>query len=96
MAVYVDDAREPLGPMLICHLVADTPAELRSMAKRLDISTHWIRHQGSGHEHLDLCLSKRRQAILCGAIEVTGSAVGAAAARVQTSAQRGLFAAPEK
>lgn len=71
MSVYVDPAVHRFGRMVMCHLMADTPEELRAMADRIGIDQRWIQHPGEWHEHFDVCKSKRALAVAAGAIEVT-------------------------
>lgn len=66
MAVYVDDMRNPLGRMLMCHMLADTPAELHAMADQIGVARR--HHQG---DHYDICQAKRALAVRYGAREVT-------------------------
>ena len=60
--LYVDHARIPYGRMLMSHLMADTPEELREMAGKLKME-RWIQHPGTPKEHLDVSESKREEAI---------------------------------
>ena len=71
MTVHVDHARIPFRNMLMSHLMADTPEELRDMAARLGLSAY-IQHPGTPKEHLDVSESKRREALRLGAREMTG------------------------
>ena len=71
MTVYVDEARLPLGRMLMCHMIADTHEELLRMARRIGVATRWLQHEGTAKEHLDVCQAKRAAAVRAGAIEVT-------------------------
>jgi hypothetical protein len=71
MAVYVDNANERFAGMVMCHLVADTPEELRAMAERIGLARKWIQHPGTAHEHFDVCQAKRRLAVAFGAVEIT-------------------------
>lgn len=41
MTVFVDDMRAKFGPCLMCHMIADTDAELHAMAFR----SAWRGHQ---------------------------------------------------
>lgn len=66
MSVYVDNARHRYGRMLMCHMLADTDDELRTMAGRIGV--HERHHQG---DHFDICLAKRAKAVAAGAIEIT-------------------------
>ena len=66
MSVYVDNFRAPYGRMIICHMLADTEAELHAMADAIGVARRWF--QG---DHYDICLAKRAKAIALGAVEVT-------------------------
>lgn len=71
MSVYVDDMRAPYKGMLMCHMIADTSAELVAMADRIGVKRKWIQHPGTPKEHFDICLAKRAQAVAAGARELT-------------------------
>lgn len=71
MSVYVDDMRAPFGRMKMCHMVADSSAELLAMADRIGVARKWLQHAGTRYEHFDICLSKRAAAVAAGAIETT-------------------------
>jgi len=64
--VYVDDMKAPYGRMMMCHMGADTEAELHDMAMLIGVRRKW--HRG---DHYDICMSKRLRAIWNGAKEVT-------------------------
>lgn len=64
--IYVDDMRARLGRLVMCHMVADTAAELHAMAAAIGVRRRW--YQG---DHYDICLAKRRMAIASGARAVT-------------------------
>ena len=66
MAVYVDNMRAKFGRLIMCHMIADTEAELHAMADRIGVARRW--HQG---DHYDIALSKRALAINAGAVEIT-------------------------
>ena len=68
MAVYVDNARNPYGRMLMCHMVADRIEELFGMADRIGIAHRHF--QPGSFPHFDLSLTYRGRAIRNGAIEV--------------------------
>ena len=70
MTVYVDNMEAPLGRMVMCHMVADTPEELLSMAKRLGLRPEWFQDK-PGHPHYDISKGKRRLAVKYGAVPVT-------------------------
>ncbi len=71
MGVYVD---APIYPfigrngrrMMMCHMVADTLAELHDMAEKLGVRAHFQSH--TRYPHYDICKSKRNQALSLGAM----------------------------
>lgn len=67
--VYVDDARNPLGRMLMCHMVADTLDELHGMAEAIGMKREWF--QPKSWPHYDVSLSRRQMAVSRGAVETT-------------------------
>ncbi|AZO04553.1 DUF4031 domain-containing protein [Mesorhizobium sp. M2A.F.Ca.ET.043.02.1.1] len=77
MSVYVDNMRAPFGKMVMCHMWADTRAELFAMADRIGVQRKWFqRPAGTGlpgmdasWEHFDIAQSKRALAVAAGAIE---------------------------
>lgn len=71
MPVYVDDMRAAFGRMIMCHMIADTTAELLSMADRIGISRKWIQHPNTREEHFDIALNKRGLAVNNGAVQIT-------------------------
>jgi len=68
MPVYVDNARNAVGRMMICHLMADTAAELHSMAEKIGLARRWF--QNRRVPHYDICLQRRALAVKAGAIEI--------------------------
>jgi hypothetical protein len=71
MPVYVDDMQAPFGRMVMCHMAADSTAELLAMADTIGVARKWIQYPGTDKEHFDICLSKRAKAVKAGAIEVS-------------------------
>lgn len=71
MSVYVDNAKNKYGRMLMCHMIADTTNELLDMAEIINVSVKWIQNPGEQREHFDICHSKRRLAVEHGAIELS-------------------------
>jgi hypothetical protein len=78
MTVYVDDMRAPFGNMVMCHMWADTDAELLAMADRICVARKWIqghqtlsfgKHRNASWVHFDIALSKRALAVRFGAVE---------------------------
>lgn len=68
MGVYVDSMRAGYGRMKMCHMLADSVAELMEMADRIGVDRKWF--QATSHPHFDVCLAKRKLAVAAGAIEV--------------------------
>jgi len=68
MPVYVDNAKNPYGRMLMCHMVADTIGELLEMADEIKIARRHF--QPWSHPHFDLSQSYRARAVSKGAIQV--------------------------
>jgi hypothetical protein len=71
MSVYVDNMKAPYGRMIMCHMIADTRAELIAMADRIGVARKWLQKAGQPFEHFDICLSKRKKAIAFGAREIS-------------------------
>ncbi|MDE2103505.1 MAG: DUF4031 domain-containing protein [Patescibacteria group bacterium] len=90
MSVYVDDGEYRFGRMKMCHMLADTHAELLQMADEIGVARRWIQHLGTYREHFDICLSKRRLAIKAGATPVSWRAVGALLCRRRADAEARL------
>ena len=61
--IYVDSTRNPLGNMIMCHMVADTHEELMEAAKKLGLQASWIQNEGSPREHFDISRAVRNRAI---------------------------------
>lgn len=78
MAVYVDGARNKFGRMIMCHMIADTPAELHAMAASIGMRRGWYQSPDKcSFPHYDLSLSRRALAIANGAREITRQEMGA-------------------
>lgn len=74
MAVYVDDMRNVIRNKNwryseACHMVADTEHDLHVFARRLNLKRSWFQYNTI--PHYDLTKSKRIDAVLLGAIEIT-------------------------
>lgn len=76
MTVYVDNARAAFGRMKMCHMMADTTAELMAMADKIGVQRKWLQKAGTVYEHFDIALSKRATAIALGAKEVSSRDLG--------------------
>jgi len=71
MTVYVDDMKARYGRMIMCHMIADTDAELHAMAATIGVARGW--HQG---DHYDIALTTRAAAVAAGAVEITWKQAG--------------------
>lgn len=69
--VYVDAAAHPYGRMVMCHMLADTSAELLAMADAIGVQRKWLQGAGTWREHFDICRYKRKQALANGAQAIT-------------------------
>ena len=56
--------------MVMCHMLADTSAELMAMARTIGVNPKWIQCEGTHREHFDVCLAKRALAVKAGALEL--------------------------
>jgi hypothetical protein len=68
VSVYVDGERNQLGRMVMCHMFADSLAELHQMAEAIGMDRNWF--QPLSFPHYDVSLSRRAVAVREGAIEV--------------------------
>lgn len=68
MAVYVDSERNGFGRMVMCHMFADSVAELHQMAQAIGMDRDWF--QPLSFPHYDVSLSRRAEAVKRGAVEV--------------------------
>ncbi|KVR21661.1 hypothetical protein WK13_34555 [Burkholderia ubonensis] len=71
MAVYVDDMKAKYGRMTMCHMIADTDAELHAMAAQIGVARRWWQAPPRHDSHYDICLSMRKKAVELGAVEIT-------------------------
>ena len=72
MTVYVDNMKAPYGRMTMCHMLADSDAELHAMAQRIGVARKWWQSpECTSGSHYDICLSKRALAVTAGAVEIT-------------------------
>ena len=68
MAVYVNKLRRRFGGLSLCHLLADSLDELHAMATRIGLEPSLFNRDRI--PHYDLSLTKRREAISAGAVEI--------------------------
>lgn len=69
MTVYVDDVRHQYGRMIMCHMWADTEAELFAMADRIGVARRWVQHPPKASwVHFDVSLGMKAAALKAGAV----------------------------
>lgn len=78
MAVYVDSMAAAFGRMVMCHMWADTDAELLAMVDAIGVQRKWIqghptlsfgKHRNASWVHFDIAKGKRAMAVERGAVE---------------------------
>lgn len=84
MSVYVDKAIYKYRRMIMCHMVADSPAELHAMARKIGVRRRWYQADAST-PHYDVCKGKRALAVRAGAVECDRNAFVAALRRIRAS-----------
>lgn len=89
--LYVDDAKMPFRHMIMSHMMADTPEELRQAERDLGIPEGSVQHPGEPSEHLDVSQTKRTEDIRrLGAKEISSrDMVRIIQARRQRRAEKG-------
>jgi chromosome condensin MukBEF complex kleisin-like MukF subunit len=71
MSVYVDSHAGKLGRMVMCHMIADTQAELHAMALSIGMKREWFQEPPKASApHYDVSKGRRAQAVRLGAVEV--------------------------
>lgn len=95
MTVYVDDMHKTelgrFGRMKMCHMLADTDAELHAMADVIGVSRRWWQSpEKTSGSHYDIAMSKRALAIQSGAVEITLRQASAMNLRRRIEGQLGL------
>lgn len=86
MSVYVDASIYGYGRMVMCHMIADTPAELHAMADEIGVARRWFQAPPkASFWHYDVAKSKRALAVKLGAIECDRGALVAAIRRIRAS-----------
>lgn len=64
MTVYVDDVRHRFGRMVMCHLWADTMAELLAMVDGIGVQRKWLQQPPKASwVHFDIAVSKKELAL---------------------------------
>lgn len=70
MSVYVDRSANAYRGMIMCHMIADTPAELHAMAREIGVARRWFQDSPpASFPHYDVCKSKRAAAVKAGAVD---------------------------
>lgn len=89
MTVYVDDMKALFGRMVMCHMLADTDAELHAMADRIGVARRWHQAPPRHDSHYDIALSKRAIAVAQGAVEITWRQAGSMNLRRRSTGELG-------
>ncbi|MBO0947545.1 DUF4031 domain-containing protein [Fibrella forsythiae] len=74
--VYIDNMNASYRGMKMCHMIADTTAELLEMADKIGVARRWIQDVGTYNEHFDICQTKKAKAIQLGAQAVSMMELG--------------------
>jgi hypothetical protein len=97
VTVYVDDMKAEFQPShrpgrkyVMCHMIADTEAELHEMAGKIGVVRKW--YQG---DHYDITQTKRAEAVKRGAREITLRQCAAMCARRKATGTLGQPEAAE-
>ncbi len=86
MTVYVDAAEHSFGRMIMCHMTADTLAELLEAVDRIGVQKKWLQAPPKVHfAHFDISKGKRELAIIDGAQAITSRELVRIAARMTLS-----------
>jgi len=84
MTVFIDGARHGFGRMVMCPMLADTPAELHAMAEAISMRREWYASPATASfPHYDLSLTRRKLALERGAKELTRQGLNAHMKRVR-------------
>jgi hypothetical protein len=86
VSIYVDQAANHFGRMLMCHMIANTPDELHAMAERIGMQRRWYQEPPkASFWHYDVAKGKRALAIAAGALECDRNTFVAALRRIRES-----------
>ncbi len=69
MSVFIDAYRFPFRNMKMSHMTADSREELHAFAERLGLRRECF--QDGRHPHYDISESKRLQAVINGAVQIS-------------------------
>lgn len=87
MTVYVDVAENNFGRMKMCHMLADTPAELFAMADTIGVNRKWYQDFNKAScPHFDIAKTKRALAIANGAVVIERRELGALVRKIRGAA----------
>jgi hypothetical protein len=80
--VYIDGEQNRFGRMKMCHMLADTPQELKTMALQIGLSLRWFQAAASC-PHFDVSKGKRELAVAAGAVQCDRRQIVAVMKRVR-------------
>jgi hypothetical protein len=89
VTVYVDDMQARFSRMVMCHMLADTDAELHAMADRIGVARRWHQAPPCHHSHYDIAQTKPSAAVKAGAVAITWRQAAAMCARRRVTGQLG-------
>jgi len=92
VSVYVDKPAHGYGRMVMCHMLADSPAELHAMAERIGVARR--HYQPRSTPHYDICKAMRAKAVAAGAIETDRYGINDCIKRIRANPQPWIDADP--
>ena len=82
MTIYVDCANIKYGRMIMCHMLSESIEELHRMADIIGVKRKWFQSKAST-PHYDICLAKKKQALINGAVEINRREVATLCKRIR-------------
>lgn len=79
VTVYVDNMKAKFRGMIVCHMIADTEAELHEMAAKIGVARKWYQD-----DHYDISMTKKAEARANGAVRITWDQAAAMMSNVRS------------